>query len=403
MPPKKGEIKEEKPENPYEEIEGLEHEFIYLLLKRTHNPKKAIIEVNFQLGNIKLESKLGQGERAVAIPIKLYDPTAEKKNLIPFIIFKKTLNGLKNEEDQLSAITDIKPLISNSPYTSAPNFYTKNEFELTNYCLGSNYNFNHNYIYFCIKYVIIYFRKDEIFQIIERKTNILKSLYELELTYIEKTSTDYNNIKKIDKFLNLNFDIEKIEIVSNFLNGGTQGPIGKTILNVGIYFLKERRNFFYEICTLIWNKYLKDLLSRVDYFYDIEKELEEVERNAISDRLNFIRKFLFSTISNIHSVLTKIENKDVIIYSLVASRLADLSESSENFSIGVNALKSTIEYINSYKEKIFKFGVDSEMTYHSFTTFTCDNNKIKSLYDSVNGKFEDYEKKLNFKRRKQVN
>jgi hypothetical protein len=49
-------IKEEKVENPYEEIEGLEHEFIYFLVKRTHNPMKAIIDINFQLGNSKLEA-----------------------------------------------------------------------------------------------------------------------------------------------------------------------------------------------------------------------------------------------------------------------------------------------------------------------------------------------------------
>ncbi len=217
---KKQEIKEEKVENPYDEIEGLEHEFIYILVKRTHNPMKAIIDVNFQLGNSKLEAKLAQGERAVAVPLKIYDQNAEKKNLTPILLYRKTMTGLKNEEEQLSAVTDIKPLISNSPFCPVPMLYKKLDFELTNYPVGNTYNFNHNYVYTCIK-------TDEIFYIVEKETNILKNLYELELTYIEKGTNEYNNLKKTEKFLNLNFDIEKLETVSGLLYTGTLGPIGK--------------------------------------------------------------------------------------------------------------------------------------------------------------------------------
>jgi hypothetical protein len=167
--------------------------------------------------------------------------------------------------------------------------------------------------------------------------------------------------------------------------------------------LKKRRNLFYDICNLLWTKYLKEFLNKIDYFYDIENELEESEKLAISEKLNFIRKQLYTSTYNIHSVLTKIENKDIILYTVIASRLADLCESSENFSIGVNSLKNTLDYINNYKENLYKYGVDSEKNYHSFTTFTCDNNKIKNLYDSINSKYEEYVRKLNFKRRKQVN
>lgn len=242
-----------------------------------------------------------------------------------------------------------------------------------------------------------YLRNDELFFLIEREVTILKSLYELEFSYVDVSNTqEFNSLKSFDRFLMLNFKIENLQILSTFLHKATQGPIG-------VYFLRERRNFFYDICELIWEKYLKTLLSKIDYFYDIELELEEAEHNLIKERLMVIMNPLYFILFNTHSVLSKIENKDVILYSILASRLADFAESTEKFSEGANSLHNTLEYINSHKEKTFKFGVSTEINYHSFNTFTCDNNKIFNLHCTVQNKYEENVQKLNLKRRKQVN
>ena len=52
------------------------------------------------------------------------------------------------------------------------------------------------------------------------------------MTYLEKNSNDYNNMKKNEKFLNLTFDIEKLEIVSNYLYKGIMGPVGNLIISL---------------------------------------------------------------------------------------------------------------------------------------------------------------------------
>ena len=58
--------------------------------------------------------------------------------------------------------------------------------------------------------------------------------------------------------------------------------------------------------------------------------------------------------------------------------------------------------IYKYKESQTKFGIDNYENAHTFNTFTCDNNKIVNLENSVNSKFDSYVRSLNFKRRKQV-
>lgn len=130
------------------------------MIKRSHNPEKAITDIRFEISNNKLESKLVEGERAVAVPVKMYDNTSEKKGLFPFLIYKKTTTGLKNEEEKLKSLIDIQPLVSNSPFCNPILGYKKNPFELTNFKGNeSAFNFSHFYVNFCTKYEIFLFKK----------------------------------------------------------------------------------------------------------------------------------------------------------------------------------------------------------------------------------------------------
>lgn len=148
---------------------------------------------------------------------------------------------------------------------------------------------------------------------------------------------------------------------------------------------------------------MKEVLSRIDYYFDIENELEQEERMQLKEKITETRKFIYSVLVSIHYVLSSIENKDVVDYIYIASRLSDLCESTENYDIGVKILQPSIEYIYKYKENQSKFGLDNYENTHTFTTFTCDNNKIVNLEKSINGKFENFVRELNFKRRQQVN
>lgn len=408
---------EEVSENPYEKIEGLNHSYVYLLLRRSHNPKKAIVDFKILMSNdSKINSYLSQDQKAIAIPIKTYEDNLyeqdntiyedikakiqkEKNKLLPYLIYKKTSSdqGL-NDEEKLNALVDLIPMISNSPFSEAPINFRKNPLELSliknsdsSKKSALSYNFSHNYINVCSK-------TDDIFHIIQREAEIIKNLYELEHSYIDHSNTtthDFKSMEKVDKFLLLTFPLEKLEVLSASLNGAIQGHLGN-------YFLDERRNFLNDICVLIWNKYLKELLGRIDYFHNIHIELEEDDRFNILEKINKIQYQLFIIILNIHFVLSNIKNKDPIIYSFLTSRLADYSERTENISVGVEMLSKALEYLNQYREEENIFGMNNLENKHTFTTFTCDNNKIRNLILNNEKKFFSYVQELNLKRRRNI-
>ena len=59
--------------NPYEKIENLEHNFVYLLIRRSHNPNKAITNIRVVMSNdYKIKKDIKQNERAIALPVKIF-------------------------------------------------------------------------------------------------------------------------------------------------------------------------------------------------------------------------------------------------------------------------------------------------------------------------------------------
>ena len=49
--PEKKSNEENAVPNPYEKIENLEHNFVYLLLRRSHNPNKALTNIRIVMSN----------------------------------------------------------------------------------------------------------------------------------------------------------------------------------------------------------------------------------------------------------------------------------------------------------------------------------------------------------------
>ena len=408
----KKKIEDTPSENPYETINELDHQFVYLMLKKSHNPNKAIIGLKIVMSNDrKIKSLLDENERAICLPIRTFEDNlyekdqteyanikdkinAENNKLLPYLIYKKTNRGLTDEEEKLTSLTDLFPLISNSPFADPPFNFKKNPIELSivnqsknsSRVQATSYNFSHNYINICYK-------NDEVFYIIERECEILKNLYELESTYIEPSTNEFKSLKNVHQFILLTYSIEKLEQLSCSLNSSLQGPLGN-------YFLNERKNFVYENCLLIWNKYLKDVLGRIDYFYQTEQELEENFANQIKDTIVNLNNKMFIILYYLHSILTNIKNKDVIMYGFISSRFADFCERTDNVAVGVDMIEKALEFINNYREEQNTFGMTNYENKHSFTSFTCDNNKIKELFNSIESKYNDYVKNLNFKRRK---
>ena len=390
--------------NPYEKIDNMEHNFVYLLLKRSHNPNNAIVNLRVIMSNdVKIKKELNYNERAIAIPIKtykdnLYEPeqkidiNAINNKYLPYLIIQKGVSGsLQNDNEKLSAIIDVYPLISNCPYAAPMMNYIKIEPEIT--IPGKNndpnyidYNFDHHYINFTYK-------NDKIYYVIERESEIMRNLYELENSYVDiNDGAPNDNSNKVNDFLKLNFSFEKLDLLTTWIYNALQSECGD-------YFLEKRSNFLYDICILVYKKYLKNFLYRIEYYYQIQNELEENFSNDILNHINSITNSIFNTLYCTHYILSKIKEKDTIIFAYVSLLLGDYCERTGNVGTGVVVLRETLEYIEKKKEKEDIYGLDNRENKQTFTSFTCDNNKIFNLSNEINSKYDDYVKMLNKKRR----
>ena len=178
----------------------------------------------------------------------------------PYIIITKGSSpDLSDDNEKLNAVVDVYPLISNCPYAEPRMNYTKIEPELTiqgknmdpNYI---NYNFSHFY-------VNLTYLNDKSFYMIEREVEILRHLYELENSCLDNKdkieNVNNNEEKEPDynlrqyQFLKLNYNFEKLDLLATWIYNSIQDECGN-------YFLNNRSNFLYDICILIYKKYLNN-------------------------------------------------------------------------------------------------------------------------------------------------
>ena len=410
--PEKKSNEENAVPNPYEKIENLEHNFVYLLLRRSHNPNKALTNIRIVMSNdYKIKKDIKQNERAIALPVKIFkDNLYEKEQKIvlgeqstkffPYIIITKgSSQDLSDDNEKLNAIVDVFPLISNCPYATPKMNYIKIEPEITIQGKNSDPNYiNYNFSHF---YVNLTYLNDKSFYMIEREVEILRHLFDLENSCLdnkdkieipneENNKEDYSNRQY--QFLKLNYNFEKLDLLSTWIYNSIQDECGN-------YFLNMRSNFLYDICILIYKKYLKNFLERINYFNSFKDELEPNLVQEISKIINTLISQIFNTLFCIHYVLTNIPHKDVIIYGYISLLLGEYAELTGNNATGVVVLKDTIEFIEKAKEKEDIFGIDNRENKQTFTSFTCDNNKIFKLKEEIDEKYYDYVKQLNKKRR----
>ena len=111
-----------------------------------------------------------------------------------------------------------------------------------------SYNFSHFYV------------------MIEREVEILRHLFELENSCLDnkdkiENPSEENNSKegytgRQYQFLKLNYNFEKLDLLATWIYNSIQDECGN-------YFLNMRSNFLYDICILIYKKYLKIFQRRI--------------------------------------------------------------------------------------------------------------------------------------------
>lgn len=108
-----------------EELEAIKHIYINLLIQKSKNPKNAIVGLNIAMIDESIEYDIPENHYAVAVPIRQHDGVYESTNTIPYIMFKRTANFLRDEEDLLSLVTDVVVITGKSPNILPPLGYHK--------------------------------------------------------------------------------------------------------------------------------------------------------------------------------------------------------------------------------------------------------------------------------------
>lgn len=366
--------------NNYNMIENLNHMFVYLLLRKTTNPSKAIISMRVVFSNDeKIDKEILPDERAVCIPIQTYENNvfnpqeryklkttygdyslntnndnnssktnsnavdnyknlADNSQLFPYIIYKKTNNSLQNEEERLSAYVDIYPLISNSEFSDAIVLnkailnYKKDETELTNKAKSkSHYDFHHNYINILTK-------TDEEFYLIERESKIFQSYHSLEISYTGKYESDNDMthekktniiVPKISNYLDPNnqFNYYSTKTPEDFLgikfNLSHLHELSIVVFEsiqgpLGVYFLTNKPNLLNNLIEILYKKYLHDVFLRIDYFFEMENEFVfSKESKAILDFILLNQNVIFDICYKLQSVYVKLPIKIIEIYTMI--------------------------------------------------------------------------------------
>ncbi len=150
-----------------------------LLLQRTKNSQNAIVGLDVVLADENVGPDLPDNHFAVAIPIRQHHGVYERTKLIPYVVFRRTANGLIDEEDCLSIVTDVQVVMGQDAHLRAPLGYHKIPVDLRQTPKDLERVPNLDYVFLCYK-------TDKALALTERDLLLFRRLAELEKSYLEK-------------------------------------------------------------------------------------------------------------------------------------------------------------------------------------------------------------------------
>lgn len=111
---------EENPIATEAELKKINHEYVFILIKRSVNPEKAIYDLNVIMEDEEFNPK-EQTLNYVFVPIKQYTGVRETTHKVPYICYRHSKDCLKDEEEKKTLLIDLEPLPGKHPLIR-PNF-----------------------------------------------------------------------------------------------------------------------------------------------------------------------------------------------------------------------------------------------------------------------------------------
>ena len=378
---KKEEEKEPEKEMALEsELAQIKHAYVRLIIEKNRNPTNAVCGLTVVFANPETGPQTVGKETAVVIPLQCQDEEIPKR--LPFIVFKRTSNALKDEDEQLSLITDIKCLISRDPFLIPPVGYIKipidlreNQTELIG--LGTQ------------EFIFIAYKNEKDFRMAERDIEIIKNLLEIEKSYLQTDNEEYAKLSKGKKDLCLNYDLEQLTLLGNILRDAIMGPIGDM-------YLIERQDMLFDIISLLWRKYVSPVLKAIDYTDELEAQGELLDylsgdiKTLAVDAIKAIGGVVLAS----HRILNKMRIIDPILYGEITMQAGEIQEKIQDYRTGIQVLRAGISKIVEYRESIMKVGADGSENWISPMYITCNNFVIDNIEKQIKKSIEDWTNKV---------
>ena len=353
------------------ELARIDHTFMNLIIQRTRKKDHAICGIDIVFAKETEGPPLADHEYALALPLQQHIGIQQKTGKVPFLLFRRTANALKDEQDNLSLITDIKILVCKNPNFIPPMGYHKIDLDLRQTPKNLERLPNLEYIYIC-------YQTEEDLLVFEREFECLICLSELERSFTKVGEEGYATLEEPERFLSLTFNIE---IMNNLLKTMKESLLGPC----GDLFLDKRLDFVFDICHLVWAKYISPVQKNINFFVEMKNQ-DEIGRyvgDGIRDLISSTEQHLVPILTNLHFTLTKLPTVDGVFLSHCSLYLGSLLESNEEYRQSVQILRSSISEIVQYRENYQKRGLEGCDGPHTTMSVTCDNYKIQRLGEQI--------------------
>ncbi len=369
---------EEKKEMATEwELSQIRHTYVRLIVERSRAPANAVCGLTVTFADPQAGAEVSGRETAVVIPLQ-GDEGDKIPTRLPFVVFKRTSNALKDEDEQLSLITDVQCLVSKDPYLLPQSGYVKipidlreNPTELIG--LGTR------------EYIYLAYKTERDFRMAERDIEIVKNLLELERSWLDPEGEEYGKLSKGRKDLHLSFDLEQLVLLGNIVRDAIMGPIGDV-------YLAERQDMLFDIVALLWRKYVEPVLKAVDYTDELDAHGELLDYFAADIRSVSATaiKSLSGVVLTAHRILNKLRLLDPVLYGQIALQAGEMYERLQDYRVSIQVLRSGMSRIVECRENAMKMGADGNENWVSPMYITCNNYFIDTIEKRMSRALDDW-------------
>lgn len=368
------------------ELEKVKHQFTYLIMKRTPNPKNAIFDIQIVIGDEHRGplNYMEQGWKCIAIPIEQYTGVRATFHTIPYLCFRQSQTALKDEIEKKTILSDLRPLISKSSLVRPDYKYEKLETDLRQ--VPKEFGKMSN-----IDYVYLSYKTDGEFFKFERLTYIFDALNRLENTLGKLKVNSFADEARL--LLMANFGFEEFNDLATILKRSLEGPLGDDLL-------AKEYDMLFKVSFHIWKTFISPLVIQIDHYFYLKAqgEIDPAEHETYS---TIIDKNLVPSFIDLLQIFLKIAEandyeQDIIWICKMALELAKLLEQQARFKEAAQTLRTAFDRICWYRDEKLQRRLRSRLDLLLPFSLTCSNYKIQAMFDSMKARY--FEWKLSLER-----